>query len=132
MQKTFRMTPQRRILLEELTKMPWHPTVDELYTAVRKRLPRISLGTVYRNLEILAKQGIIQQLETAGSQKRFDGTTKRHYHIRCLRCGRIEDVKIKEEPDPVSELTSSAGYKVKGFSLEFLGYCPRCQNQEKD
>ena len=62
-QQNFRMTRQRGIILEELRKINTHPSADEIYERVRKHLPRISLGTVYRNLEILSELGEIQKLE---------------------------------------------------------------------
>ena len=71
-----RMTRQRRVILEELRKVNNHPSAYEIYEFVRKRLPRISLGTVYRNLEILSESGDIQKLEPGCSLKRFDG----NYH----------------------------------------------------
>ena len=72
-----RMTHQRRIILEELRNTRSHPTADEVYEIVRKRIPKISLGTVYRNLELLSESGVIQKLEIGGTQKRFDGTGRR-------------------------------------------------------
>jgi Fur family transcriptional regulator, ferric uptake regulator len=84
-----RMTSQRRIILEELRKTKTHPTADELYVVARKRLPKISLGTVYRNLDQLAESGEILKLEMCGCQKRFDGNTHEHFHARCQGCGRV-------------------------------------------
>ena len=66
-------TIQRQTICEELCKLTSHPTADELYDIVKKRMPQISLGTVYRNLEQLAECGVILKLETAGRQKRFAG-----------------------------------------------------------
>jgi Fur family ferric uptake transcriptional regulator len=85
------MTRQRQIILEELRKADTHPSADEVYETVRKRLPRISLGTVYRNLEILSELGEIQKLELGGDLKRFDRKPNKHYHIRCMNCGRVDD-----------------------------------------
>ena len=87
-----RMTRQRAVILEELRKVKTHPTADELYSIVRERLPRISLGTVYRNLDFLADTGEIRRLEAAGTTKRFDGDISWHQHVRCIHCGRIGDV----------------------------------------
>lgn len=70
-----RLTTQRQIILEELAKVKTHPTASELYDMVRKRLPRIGLGTVYRNLELMADSGMILKIEVGGTQKRFDATT---------------------------------------------------------
>jgi len=69
-----RLTTQRQIILEELAKVTSHPTANEVYDMVRKRLPRIGLGTVYRNLELMADSGVILKIEVGGTQKRFDAT----------------------------------------------------------
>jgi len=92
LEKRMRLTNQRQVLMEELRKVSTHPTADELYDLVRERLPRTGLGTVYRNLELLSECGIITKLETGGKQKRFDGNTSPHYHIRCNTCGRVDDI----------------------------------------
>jgi Fur family ferric uptake transcriptional regulator len=87
--KQERMTKQRRIILEELTKIKTHPTAYDLYEMVKVRLPSISLGTVYRNLEHLSSKGLILKLDIGKGQKRFDATTKEHAHIMCLECGKV-------------------------------------------
>ena len=87
-----RNTRQRTVLLEELRKLRFHPTAAELYEVVRARIPSISLGTVYRNLEFLARSGVVQRLRTSGRGARFDGNPRKHYHVRCIYCERIDDV----------------------------------------
>jgi Fur family ferric uptake transcriptional regulator len=126
-----RMTQQRRIILEELRQHNNHPTADQLYERVRHHLPRISLGTVYRNLEILTAIGEIQTLELCGSQKRFDGTPSKHYHIRCMHCGRVDDAPIAPLRSLEDELYESTVYTIMGHRLEFLGLCPECTKDEK-
>ena len=69
--KKTRMTRQRRVILEEIRRTNSHPAADEIYERVRKRLPRISLGTVYRNLDVLCELGEIQRLELSGAMKRY-------------------------------------------------------------
>ena len=76
-----RNSQQREVILDELQKLYSHPTAATLYEAVRKRLPRISLGTVYRNLDLMAKKGLIKKLEFGGSEARFDGNPDQHFHI---------------------------------------------------
>jgi Fur family transcriptional regulator, ferric uptake regulator len=125
--KALFMTEQRQVILDELGKSKAHPTADEVFQLVRKRMPRISLGTVYRNLERLAESGLIQKMEVAGSQRRFDGTTSDHYHVRCVRCGRIEDARIDPIPDLTSALGKMRGYQVVGHRLEFMVVCPSCR-----
>ena len=97
-----RMTRQRMVILEELRKVKTHPTADELYAMVRTRMPRISLGTVYRNLDFLTESKEILKLESAGSIRRFDGDTRPHQHVRCQICGKIGDV-VPPLPTPSVE-----------------------------
>jgi Fur family transcriptional regulator, ferric uptake regulator len=127
-----RHTRQRQVILEELQKLTSHPTAAVLYTIVRRRLPKISLGTVYRNLELLARMGMVQKLELAGGEARFDGRVARHDHVRCVRCGRLDDVSA-----PPLDLFEGAandwgGYQILGHRLEFFGVCPQCQRRRDD
>lgn len=126
-----RMTRQRKVILEELRKQNIHPTADALYAMVRKRLPRISLGTVYRNLEILTALGEIQTLEMSGSQKRYDGVPNKHYHIRCMHCGRVDDAPIAPLNQLENELYGATVYTIMGHRLEFMGLCPDCSKDEE-
>lgn len=123
-------TNQRRIIIEELRKLKTHPTADELYDIVRKRLPQISLGTVYRNLELLSEAREIMKLELSGKQKRFDGNPERHYHLRCTECGRVEDVapeKMKDVDEKLNELVKNL--KIDDFRLELSGLCSYCKQR---
>jgi len=96
---------------------------------VRRRLPHISLGTVYRNLDLLSAAGEIQTLELAGTQKRFDGNPADHYHARCLKCGRVVDLDLPSGAltDLEETVATVSGFKIVGHRLEFRGICPRCQ-----
>lgn len=129
--KKFRMTPQRQIIHEELKKVKSHPTADEIYYMVRKHIPHISLSTVYRNLEIMSASGIIRKLNLGGTQMHFDADIGNHYHVRCLSCGRVDDMEI----DPVffheKNIHNKSGYDITGHVLEFIGVCPRCKNKKK-
>ena len=125
LEKKYRMTRQRMVILNELRKVSSHPTADKVYDMVRKTLPRISLGTVYRNLEILSEMGLISKLEIDANQKRFDGNIKKHYHIRCINCNRVYDinpetVKIDYSPD------NPEGCKIIDCSFHFIGLCEDC------
>lgn len=127
--KAIRTTRQRKVILEELCKLRTHPTANEVYELVRKRLPRISLGTVYRNLELLSESGFIQKLEMAGTQKRFDGITENHYHVRCVVCGRVDDVVSGELATINEAIGSISDYDILWHRLEFVGVCPRCKDK---
>lgn len=121
-----RMTRQRRVILEELRKVDTHPSADEVYEMVRKYLPRISLGTVYRNLEILSERGEIQKLEPGCSLKRFDGKAENHYHIRCIDCDRVVDAPAEFEVAVNHKSKNTADFKIIGHKLEFIGVCSDC------
>jgi Fur family transcriptional regulator, ferric uptake regulator len=126
-----RLTRQRRIILEELQQVRTHPTAFEVHELVRKRLPKISLGTVYRNLETLCSSGLIQKLETAGTQKRFDGAVENHYHVRCIRCGRIEDVPVPPLTAVDDVVRGVSDFEILWHRLEFCGLCPPCRQTEE-
>ena len=121
-----RLTSQRQVILEELKKVTSHPTANEVYDMVRKRLPRIGLGTVYRNLDLLAEKGIIKKLEVGGEQKRFDGDTSPHYHIRCMRCNRVEDIFIERDMELEKNAASCCNYKILDHHVQFSGICSKC------
>lgn len=127
-----RLTTQRQIILEELSKVTSHPTASELYDIVRKRLPRIGLGTVYRNLELMAENGMILKLEVGGTRKRFDATTDPHYHIRCSSCGKVDDIDVPVIKDLVDAACTSSSYQILGHHVEFTGICPTCQKAGND
>lgn len=125
-----RMTRQRKVILEELRKVKTHPSADEVYEMVRKRLPRISLGTVYRNLEILSASGDIRKLEPGCPLKRFDGDTSEHCHIRCVRCDRIADAPMPDVKLDLGKVKSN-DFEITGHRLEFFGLCSECSDNSE-
>ncbi|MDH3836909.1 MAG: transcriptional repressor [Desulfobacteraceae bacterium] len=127
--KNTRMTRQRKVILEELLKQNSHPSADEIYHMVRRRMPRISLGTVYRNLEVLANMGKIQKLELSGALKRYDWDTNKHYHIRCVRCDRVDDAPIAPLNQLENDLYGATVFEIIGHNLEFTGLCPECSEK---
>lgn len=128
-QINLRTTQQRRIILEELRKRRKHPSADELYTWVKKRLPRISLGTVYRNLEVLSRLGKIQELKLSGLLKRYDWNPSKHYHIRCVCCDLVDDAPIAPLKQIEDDLYEATVFEIIGHNLEFTGLCPACNKQ---
>ena len=131
-----RNTQQRQAILEELRGVTSHPTAVDLYEMVRVRLPKISLGTVYRNLELLAEMGAIQKLEMGGPEARFDGDADHHFHVRCVRCGRVDD--LCGAPEGLTDFLAGvhcshlSGYEILGYQLVFSGICPGCGEKQPD
>lgn len=124
-----RNTRQRQVILEELCRLTTHPTATELYELLRPRLQNLSLGTVYRNLDLLARMGRIRKLEWAGGEARFDGNTCHHDHVRCTCCGRVADVGGSSREVAAGGQEDFRGYDVLGYRLEFIGICPCCREQ---
>jgi Fur family ferric uptake transcriptional regulator len=127
-----RMTAQRRIILRELQRMARkHPTAEEIFLRVRKVLPRISLGTVYRNIDVLHRCGQALKVEPGSPQMRFDGRVDDHYHIRCVRCGMVDDLELPACPDIRKAVKDDMGFEILGHRLEFVGLCPKCRGESR-
>ena len=127
MERQTRTTKQRTIILQKLREVTSHPTADEIYAMTREKLPRISLGTVYRNLELLTRQGQILCLENGGSQKRFDGNIMPHHHVRCTECGKIGDVQSNALSPSIKD-AKAPGFTLTGAEILFEGVCDRCKS----
>ncbi|HDP34353.1 MAG TPA: transcriptional repressor [Candidatus Hydrogenedentes bacterium] len=121
-----RMTRQRRILMEVMDRANWHPTAEEIYNVVRERAPRISLGTVYRNLDVLSREGMIMKIEETGGQRRYDGNPKPHFHVFCLKCGVVRDLHENDINWDGPPEATCPGFTITGFKLVFEGYCSAC------
>ena len=116
---------QRDKILEVLKNNKCHPTASYVYEMVREELPNISLGTVYRNLALLSKNGQILRLDLGTGSEHFDGDISDHYHIVCKKCNQITDVYEHED----SLNTFANKYfkgKITGHSLVFFGECEDC------
>ncbi len=117
---------QREAIKEYLMNTNEHPTADTVYMSIRGVYPNISLGTVYRNLNLLAEQGEILKINCQDGCDRFDGNAKLHYHFLCKKCGKVMDIEM----DPIDHINTIAGAnftgKVSGHVTFFYGYCPDC------
>ena len=124
------MTRQRQVILEALRASDTHPTGDEVYRWARRKLPHISLGTVYRNLELLFEAGLVGKLQYSGA-RRFDGRASTHEHLRCLACGKVEDLVVETMAGVDRQVAEQSGYEVTEHHLEVVGYCPPCREKRK-
>ena len=120
-----RRTRQLTAVLEVVGAACDHPTAAEVFRRVRGRLPRVSLATVYRNLEKLAADDRIRVVRTASSAARFDGMLERHDHFVCEGCNAVQDVPPRAAPADFSRL-AKAGYAVTAHALTIYGVCPGC------
>ena len=126
-----RLTGPRRVVLEVVRATESHPTAELVHRMVRRRLPRVSLGTVYRNLRLLVAEGLVKELP--GPHARFDGNTSDHHHFTCLGCGRIVDVDGPlTEPHSralCTRVAAQGGFSVTHHRIEFYGRCPGCRRK---
>ena len=125
-----RQSRQRDVVLAVVRQTMDHPTADWVFKEARRRMPKISLGTVYRNLKQLADAGLIREIHSGGQQARFDGNTGRHYHIRCLGCGRVNDLPMSIDLRLEQEAGRAMNYRILGHEVEVQGLCPLCQAVE--
>jgi Fe2+ or Zn2+ uptake regulation protein len=129
-ERGLRLTGPRRVVLEVVRGTGSHPTAEWVHRMVRRRLPRVSLGTVYRNLRLLVEEGLVQELP--GPHARFDGNLGRHHHFTCVGCGRILDVEgplCEPQARAVAARVESAhGLTVTHQRIEFFGRCPACRS----
>ncbi|MBN1624362.1 MAG: transcriptional repressor [Clostridia bacterium] len=119
--KTFRYSQQREKILEFVKNTSIHPTADMVYEKLKREIPSISLGTVYRNLHMLAEQGLINKLSTGSGADRFDGDTGGHTHFKCDNCGKIFDIDDNDKTDyPLTE------HHITGKYVTYSGMCIDC------
>lgn len=136
-----RQTRQREAVLEAVRSTMDHPTADWVYRRARRRVPRISLGTVYRNLKQLAAAGFIREIHAGGplftSSKgkqvtRFDGNVGPHHHVRCIRCGRVNDLAVPLDTRREQQAARALDFEVLGHQVEVQGLCPACRSGPAD
>jgi Fur family transcriptional regulator, peroxide stress response regulator len=125
-----RLTGPRRVVLDVLRSTESHPTAEWVHRVVRRRLPRVSLGTVYRNLRLLVGEGLVAEIP--GPHARFDANLEAHHHFTCVRCRRILDVDGPlAEPQAEAlrgRIAARTGLAITHQRIEFFGRCPQCQS----
>lgn len=118
---------QRELILESVRNCTDHPTADTIYARVRIQDPKVSLGTVYRNLNLLAENGQLRKISIPGGSDRFDRTMMEHGHIICTQCGAVSDIVPEHLRALDDEISRSTDYKVTRRELILEGICPECQ-----
>jgi Fur family peroxide stress response transcriptional regulator len=125
-----RQTKQRETIREILRSTDCHPTADWVYEQARKVIPNISLGTIYRNLNLLAKQHQVFRVEH-GHVNRYDGHTDNHYHFVCTQCGKVCDVSVPIDTKLNQKVARSIGCSVSTHRAMFFGLCETCKEKSK-
>lgn len=125
-----RNSKQRRIILDALRARFDHPTADMIYLDVKKKVNKISRGTVYRNLALLSQNGEITRVKVPTAD-RYDLKKERHYHILCTLCGKVEDLPIEYCADYDAKAEAATGYKISRHRVIFEGLCKDCSEQKE-
>jgi Fur family peroxide stress response transcriptional regulator len=122
-----KLTPQRLAVLQYLEGNKSHPSAEEIYRAVKRRFPTISLATIYNILESLKEKGLVQEINIDPYKKRFDPDTTSHHHLICTKCGRIVDIEMDFKPS----LPEAEGFRIERIHMEFYGVCRDCSSKGK-
>ncbi len=124
----YTLTSQRRAVLEALKDFNGHPSAEEVYLVVKKRNPRVALGTVYQALSVLEEIGLIEAKHWSESPVRYDLNTEPHHDIRCTRCGDVAEIPGVEFEDFAVRIRENTPYEVTNASLVIEGVCPACRS----
>lgn len=117
---------QREMIFEQVKKFPVHPTAYEVYNALKKDNPNLSLGTVYRNLNLLSDMGMLMKIRIADGKDRFDGRTDTHYHMVCSHCGKVFDVELDIAEKIREKVLADEGHTITDITLNLTGICRGC------
>lgn len=120
-------TPQRLAIFRLLAGDPSHPSAEDVFRRLKPQLPSLSLGTVYRTLELLEQHGLLNRVPTGGDTARFDANLDDHHHLICVRCRSVRDVDVDDLPMPFDPPEELHGYRVLGQRLQVTGLCRACQ-----
>jgi len=121
-----RNTKQRKIILSELKSVTSHPTADQIFQMVQKKMPEIGLATVYRNLDYLVKTKQIIRLRSKDTVVRYDGCSEKHCHLICKGCNKVFDLFDVEKITIKSKELNKLGFKFDPSYAEMFGLCKNC------
>jgi Fur family peroxide stress response transcriptional regulator len=126
----YRRSKQRVRILELLQHTKTHPTALMIFEELRREFPSLSLGNVYRNLNILVEQGLVRELKMGSTFDRFDGNVAPHYHFICEQCGEISDLDLPHDKTLNDRVRALTNGQVNYHRLEFYGTCVRCMSPQ--
>ena len=123
---------QREMILNCIKASSDHLTADAVYKILKKESPNLSLGTVYRNLALLAEYGMVLKISIPGEPDRYDGLTSEHFHFFCLNCGKVQDLFIDELSSIESIVARKADIYIETCEISFKGICTACKVEKQD
>lgn len=123
------LTKQRKIILEIIKASSGHLTAEEIYARAKQIIPSIAIGTVYRNLGLMAEEGEIRRLPMHDKPDRYDKSAEPHEHLVCQECGEISDLFISGLQDYLKQQT---GLEITGYDLNLKYICEKCRNRTEN
>jgi len=132
LEKKYKRSKQRDRILELLRTTDTHPTASWIYDRLKKEFPDLSLGTVYRNLNILIEQDLIRKIDFGSTFDRYDANTSQHYHFICERCGSITDLKMSIDDELNKRVDMDTNFKTERHRIEFYGLCDNCVKETEE
>jgi Fe2+ or Zn2+ uptake regulation protein len=125
--RKLRSSNRRKVVHQIVESAHDHPTAQVVFERARQRIPSISLGTVYRNLQLLVEEGLLLERKVDDRPARYEANRYRHYHICCLQCGALEDLSVPYQTVLDRRVQKMVRYKLQEHRMEFYGICPQCQ-----
>jgi Fur family peroxide stress response transcriptional regulator len=122
-----RRSRQRDRILQVLRRTRTHPTAKWLFDRVKKHFPNLSLGTVYRNLGILEKQGLVSRLDFGSGFDRYEAAALPHHHFVCESCGRVTDLDLPVDASMTRRLEKATGHAATRHEIRLYGFCEKCE-----
>jgi Fur family peroxide stress response transcriptional regulator len=123
------VTHQRQVLYEVMQGMHGHPSPEEIYAQVRKKVPAISLATVYKNIHLFVESGVFREVSLHHGSQRVEMNHADHHHMVCSRCKAIVDLDEKDLGLLQKRSRLPGGFLVERYSVDVIGVCAKCQNE---
>ena len=124
------VTHQRQVLYEVMQSMDGHPSPEEVYARVKREIPAISLATVYKNIHLFVKSGVLREVSLHHGSQRVEMNEAEHHHMVCSRCRAISDISAEALDLPEQRKRLPGGFLVERYSVDVIGICPTCQGTE--
>jgi Fur family peroxide stress response transcriptional regulator len=123
------MTHQRQVLYEVMQGMDGHPSPEEIYAEVRRKIPAISLATVYKNVHLFVESGVLREVSLHHGSQRVERNEREHHHLVCSKCKAIEDIEPEAlgANDLLRGKTLPGGFVAERYSVDVIGLCAKCQ-----
>ena len=127
----FKVTPQRLAVYDVLANTKEHPNAEMIFSSLQSTYPTMSLATVYKTIDILQEIGLVQILNAGEDSFRYDADMSKHAHVRCVACGRVDDVFDLDTEKFAGEIERDTSYRLIGQQFYFYGVCPACQQKDE-